>query len=94
MDKAREFVEKLYNDDDFAKKAIIAGEMHKPQKGATEEDSKRQMVAAADKLGYDITVSEYESANKAYFDQIGAWKAIRKAFHLIKLMKAISKEEK
>ena len=94
MEKAKEFVEKFYNDDEFAKKAIRAGGLYKSQKGMTEEESKMLIVKAANKTGYDITSEQYETANKAYFDSIGAWKAVKKAFHLIKLMKAVSKEEK
>lgn len=94
MEKAREFVEKFYNDDEFAKEAIRAGGLYKSQKGMSEEESKLLIVNAAKKAGYDINSEEYETANRAYFSEIGTLSALKKAFHLIKLMKAVSKEEK
>lgn len=92
MEKAREFVEKLYNDDEFARKVILESGIYKAKRGATEEEQKQQITDAANKLGYEISVEEYEAANKAYFESLGAWKSIKKAFHLIKTIKAIVKE--
>ena len=94
MDKAREFVEKLYSDDEFAKKLILESGLYKAQKGDGEEKQKQQIVDGANKLGYKISVADYEAANKAYFESIGVWRSIKRAFHLIKLMKAVSKENK
>lgn len=97
MEKAREFVEKFYNDDDFAKKVIREGDLVKSNKDKKDNNAQagtEQIVNAAKKVGYDITGQEYEDANRAYFQEIGTFKAIKKAFHLVKLMKAVSKEEK
>lgn len=94
MDKAKEFVEKLYNDDEFAKEVIIAGELHKKHKGMTEEESNMQIVNAAKKLGYNITREEYDATSKAYFESLGFKKSIKAAFRLVKLVKAVDKEAK
>ena len=94
MDKAKEFVEKFYGDDEFAKKAIIASGMHKKSKGTTEEEQNMQIVNAANKLGYDITREEYDAAMKTYFESLGFTGSVKKAFHLVKLIKAAEKEDK
>ena len=97
-EKAKEFVEKFFNDDDFTFKVIYESGMDqwKGKKGQNtpDEEQDKAIVAAAAKLGYKITPEEYKAASKEYSEGIGGWQTIKKVFHIAKIGKRVSKERK
>ena len=86
--KAKEFIEKLYNDDDFVIEVCKNGglEVNK-EKQASKEGSLENFVIAGKALGYDFTEAEVTAAQKAYFDSLGAWKSLKKFVHFIRIAK-------
>lgn len=88
-EKAKEFVEKTYNDDDFAIKVLRAGDFKPGGKGDQDPEDKgmENFVKAGQALGYDFTDAEVEVATKEYFNSIGQWKAIKKFLHFARLNK-------
>ena len=96
--KAKEFIEKFYNDDDFMAKVICESGMYQWQgkKGQEMEDGEQDkaITDAAGKLGYEITPEEYKAASKEYLENIGGWQTVKKIFHIAKTAKKIAKEHK
>ena len=96
--KAKEFVEKFFNDDDFTAKVIYESGMDqwKGKKGQDmpDEEQDKAITDAAGKLGYKITPEEYKAAAKEYSEGIGGWQTIKKVFHIAKIGKRVSKERK
>lgn len=93
-EKAKEFVEKTYNDDDFAIEVLRAGDF-KPGGKDDEDPSGHGMenfVKAGKTLGYNFTDAEIEAAHKEYFESIGSWKALRKFIHFARLNKKARKK--
>ena len=97
-EKAKEFVEKFFNDDDFMSKVIYESGMDqwRGKKGQEIEDGEQDkaITNAASKLGYEITPEEYKAASKEYTESIGGWQTIKKVFHLAKISKQVAKERK
>lgn len=84
--QAREFVEKLYNDEEMMKKVLIlAGAPDKIKAGVklTEEEQYRDLANAASKLGYNATPEEYQKATKEYFNELGSMESIGRVFRMI-----------
>ena len=96
--KAKEFVEKFYNDDDFTAKVVYESGMYQWQgkKGQEIEDGEQDkaITDAAGKLGYEITPEEYKAASKEYLEGIGGRQTIKKVFRIVKIAKKIAKEHK
>ena len=97
-EKAKEFVEKFYNDDDFLFKVIYESGMDqwRGKKGQEMEDEEQNkaIIDAAGKLGYEITSEEFKAANKEYSEGIGGWQVVKKIFHVAKVGKKVAKERK
>ena len=84
--QAREFVEKLYNDEEMMKQVlIIAGAPDKIKAGVklTEEEQYQDLANAAGKMGYNATPEELQKATKKYFDEIGSMESIGRVFRMI-----------
>lgn len=94
-EKAREFVEKTYNDDDFAIKVLRAGDFKPGGKNDVDTEGRgmENYVKAGKALGYDFTDEEIEAAHKDYFESIGSWKALKKFMHFARLNKKARKSE-
>ena len=96
--KAKEFVEKFFNDDDFTFKVIYESGMDqwKGKKGQNTPDAEQDkaITDAAAKLGYKITPEEYKAAAKEYSEGIGGWQVIKKVFRIAKIGKKVAKERK
>ncbi len=92
-EKAKEFIEKAFTDDEFAIKVLQAGDF-KPGGGDDKDPADRGMenfVKAGKALDYDFTDEEAEGALKEYMESIGTWKAIRKVMHFARLNKKARK---
>ena len=92
--KAKEFVEKLFNDDEFAIKFIEERGVFEKPAVSTDEKEYIEIAKYAKKLGYDFTPEEYKAANDAYFDTLGPMKSIKKAFHIVSLARKVKKAKK
>ena len=96
VEKAKEFVEKFYSDDEFMAKIIKESRMFRlAGEGAdkiSDQEQHEKIAEAARNNGYDITSEEYASANKEYVDKLGGWKGIKMAFHIVKIAKKVRKE--
>ena len=93
--QAREFIEKLYNDEEVMKQVLIladAPQKIKAGKKLSEEQQYQDLAAAADKLGYHATPAEYQKATKEYFDEIGSMESIGKVFHIIAVASDLVKQ--
>lgn len=93
-EKAREFVEKTYNDDDFAIKVLKAGDF-KPGKAGDAgagESGMENFVRAGKALGYEFTDAEIDAATQEYLKSLGTWKAMRKFLHFARLNKKARKD--
>lgn len=92
--KAKEFIDKTFNDDEFAIEVLKAGDF-KPG-GRDDVDAAglamENFVKAGKKLGYDFTDGEVKKAKDEYFKKIGTWKTIRKVIHFARLNKKARKE--
>lgn len=90
LEKAKEFVEKTYNDDDFAIKVLKAGDFKPGNQGNADagDSGMGNFVKAGQALGYDFTEEEVETATKEYLDSLGSkWKALKKFMHFARLNK-------
>lgn len=92
--KAKEFVEKTFNDDEFAIEVLKAGDFKPGGKDDVDTAGRgmENFVKAGKALGYDFTDEEIEKATKEYTEQLGAWKSIRKVMHFARLNKKARKE--
>ena len=96
--KAKEFVEKFFNDDDFTAKVIYESGMDqwtgKKGQDIPDNEQDKAITDAASKLGYKITPEEYKAAAKEYSEGIGGWQVIKKIFRIAKIGKRVAKERK
>lgn len=96
IEKAQAFVEKFYSDDEFMAEIIKESKMYRlAEKEAdkiSDEEQYKRIADAATKAGYDVTPEEFHNAQKEYADKLGAWKAMKTAFHMVKIAKKVSKE--
>ena len=84
--KAKEFIEKFYNDDEFLVDVLKKNEdVFRDQDG--EAQTFKAFVIAGKSVGYDFTEEEGTAAQKAYFDSIGTWGAIKKTIHFARVAK-------
>lgn len=94
-EKAREFVEKFYNDEETMKQVLIianAPEKIRAGQKVSEEQQYRDFAEAATKMGYEATPEEYKEATKAYLEEIGSWDALGKVFHIITVATELAKQ--
>lgn len=92
-EQAEKFVEKTYNDDEFALQVLRAGDF-KPGGKDDEDTAGRGMenfVKAGQALGYDFTDAEIEAATKAYFESLGTWKSLKKFMHFARLNRKVQR---
>lgn len=98
MEKAKEFVEKFFSDDDFMAKIIFESGMYtwSGEKGnhISDDEQNKAIAEAAKKNGYDITPEDYKVAMKEYFEGIGTMNTVKKVFHLAKIARKVAKENK
>lgn len=93
--QAREFVEKLYNDDELMKRVLIlAGAPDKIKSGAkpSEAQQYRDLAEVASKMGYYGTPEEFQEATKEYFEEIGSMESIRRVFRMVEIASNLVKE--
>ena len=85
-DQAREFIEKLYNNEEIMKQVLILADATakiKAGKKLSEEQQYQDLAEAASKMGYRATPEEYQKATKDYFEEIGTMESIGKVFQMI-----------
>ena len=95
QEKAREFVEKFYNDEETMKQVLtLAGATEKIKAGqkVSEEQQYKDFAEAAAQMGYHATPDEYKEATKAYLEEIGSWDALGKVFHIITVASDLAKQ--
>ena len=93
--RAREFVEKLYNSEEIMKQVLLltdAPEKIKAGVKLTEEQQYQDLAEAAGKMGYSATPEEYKRATEEYFEEIGSIESIGKVFHLIAVASDLVKQ--
>ena len=93
--QAREFIEKLYNDEEIMKQILLLADAPEKIKNGikvSEEQQYRDLAAAASKIGYHATPEEYQAATKAYFKEIGSMESIGKVFHIIAVASDLVKQ--
>lgn len=91
---AREFIEKVFSDDEFAIEVLKAGDF-KPGGRDDVDTAGRGMenfVKAGKALGYDFTDEEIEKAAKEYTEKLGPWKSIKKVMHFARLNRKARKD--
>lgn len=95
IENANEFVEKFFTDDDFMLEVLKASgytaEKLRNETGGIEENAK--IVLGANKLGYGITLEEFENATKDYFEKLGGWKALNRLFQIGQAIKKAPKDK-
>ena len=95
QEKAKEFVEKFYNDEETMKQVLVlanAPEKIKAGQKVSEEQQYRDFAEAAAQMGYHATPEEYKEATKTYLNEIGSWDALGKVFHIIVVATELTKQ--
>lgn len=96
QEKAKEFIEKTFTDDEFAIEVIKTGEFKpggKDDKDAADEGMEN-FVKAGKALGYVFTDKEAKEAFEGYLKPLGTWEIIRKMAHLSHLNRKVAKQMK
>lgn len=91
MAKEKEFLIKLFEDDDFIKEFYKNGGINRK---ATQNEKDEMMVKAAKKMGYSISIEGIKKASAEYFKSKGIWGAIKTFIHFNKIVKKTEKENK
>ena len=91
MSKEKEFLEKLFEDDEFTKKFYKNGGINR-KLNKTEKDE--LLVKAAKKMGYSVSIEGIKKASAEYFKSKGIWGAIKTFIHFNKIIKQAEKEMK
>ena len=95
INQSREFVEKLYNDEEIMKQVLIltnAVDKIKTGQKLSEEQQYQDLAEAASKMGYHAAPEEYQKATKEYFEEIGSMESIGKVFHIITVASDLVKQ--
>lgn len=93
MESAKEFVKKMFEDDEFTKELYKKGGLTYGN-NIPEDEQNRQTVKVAREMGFDFDEEEYKVANKEYIESLGAWNAVKRLFHLGKVLREAKKESK
>jgi len=95
-ENAREFINKLFYDDEFAVKAIktVGAETLLKYSGsakATEEHQNEVQTEMGNNMGYEFTTEEYKAATTDWVKETGAFESIKKGIHMSGLAKKVKK---
>lgn len=88
MDKAKEFVEKMFTDDAFLAEVAHHGGF---KENASDEEKNELIMKASKEIGYDFTTEEYTKAMEEYFEGQGPLGAIKAFAHMNKIIKKANK---
>lgn len=96
QEKAKEFIEKTFTDDEFAIEVLKTGEFKAGGKDDKDpaDEGMENFVKAGKALGYDFTDKEAKEALEDYLKPLGTWGIIRKMAHLGRLSKKVAKQMK
>lgn len=95
-EQAREFLDKLYSDDDFAVEAIKKSDVDELLNGqgsgdAIEARQNALYTKMGSDMGFDFTEEEFQDATTDYVQDLGAMKALASGLRVNKLAKKIQK---
>ncbi len=90
MTKEKEFLTKLFEDDNFIKDFYKNGGINRKADQNTKDEI---MVKAANKMGYSISIEGIKKASAEYFKSKGIWGSIKTFIHFNKIVKKVEKEK-
>lgn len=91
MTKEKEFLTRLFEDDNFIKDFYKNGGINRKADQNTKDE---MMVKTAKKMGYSISIEGIKKASAEYFKSKGIWGAIKTFIHFNKIVKKVEKERK
>lgn len=91
MTKEKEFLTRLFEDDNFIKDFYKNGGINRK---ADQNTKNEIMVKTAKKMGYSISIEGIKKASAEYFKSKGIWGAIKTFIHFNKIVKKVEKERK
>lgn len=90
-DNAREYVEKMFTDDEFLKEICRHGGFDEK---ASDDEKMALTLKAAGEMGYTFSEEEYTVAMEDYFKGKGIFGSIKAFAHMNKIIKAVKKEQR
>ena len=95
-ENAREFIEKLFNDDDFAVKAIktVGAERLLDNSGSSKDIGAREQEVQTEmgnNMGFDFSAEEYKAATQDWVKETGISASLKKGIHMNSLAKKVKK---
>lgn len=91
MTKEKEFLTRLFKDDNFIKDFYKNGGINRKADQNTKDE---MMVKTAKKMGYSISIEGIKKASAEYFKSKGIWRTIKTFIHFNKIVKKVEKERK
>ena len=90
MTKEKEFLTRLFEDDNFIKDFYKNGGINRKADQNTKDE---MMVKTAKKMGYSISIEGIKKASAEYFKSKGIWGAIKTFIHFNKIVKKVEKKK-
>ena len=89
QERANEYVEKMYTDEEFLREICRHGGFNKK---ADDEEKSRLALQAAKEMGYEMTVEEYNKATENFFTGKGILETIKIFRNMNKVIKSETKK--